>query len=383
MPCFTPSFTSPSNIFGNTGTSTSTSTTQTMKQAATFGGQKGLLQPEPATQPTPYSSLGLTSASASALPVRVMYQSTTTSTSVAAKAAHYHAWMEKEDRRVLSHLNKLMNEYNCTVVVPHGVDYAPSARFVCIVYNELTPQQRHRQWELSSRRTHTSYPLAVTTTTLIDQPERPSQISNRDWMEALMNNPDPLNYIPHAIIGVQALKARRLWQQEQAEKSTKCATELISIVQFIQRRFLLTKQKLEESLLVHHTTLRNRLVSVMKKVEMARGCGNPLQMDEVRIRQHLNYLMDQVEKISIIYKSLCQKLDVLQVSGRSNVRRHTTDATSLARRAKSEEWTPQKSKNLLEILTCQQRKLDSLSVHAKAGNKDVNLIGSRVSTLTR
>ena len=196
-----------------------------------------------------------------------------------------------------------------------------------------------------------------------------------------MNNPDPLNYVPQALVGAQALEARKVWQQDEAKKSAKSAMDLVSFLDFVHQRHLLTKQRLEESVRVHKA-LRTRLVDVMKKVEIARCREVPLQADEVLVRQRLNTLMEQVDKSRQMTESLRSKLHaqlddhrrILSIAGSSSSGQQTFAAGSSSH-GQDTSFTPQMAQNLLEILKEQRQALEQMSESTKADMKDVNLIG--------
>mmetsp|Transcript_19283 Transcript_19283/g.46569 ORF Transcript_19283/g.46569 Transcript_19283/m.46569 type:complete len:489 (+) Transcript_19283:340-1806(+) len=293
----------------------------------------------------------------------------------AAMQAHHQASVQQEDQRVRSKLERIYREYTGTVVLAPGEE-SPSARFVCVVYNQLTPQQRQLQWLHSSSSSGITGSSSPSVTTLIDIP-RPQQISDRDWKEALVNNPDPLNYVPQALVGAQALEARKVWQQDEAKKSARSAMDLVSFLDFVHQRHLLTKQRLEESVRVHKA-LRTRLVDVMKKVEIARCREAPLQADEVHVRQRLNTLMEQVEKSRQMTESLRSKLHaqlddhrrILSITGSSSGHQPS--------HGQGTSFTPQMAQNLLEILKEQRQALSQMSESTKSDMKDVNLIGNRV-----
>jgi hypothetical protein len=191
----------------------------------------------------------------------------------------------------------------------------------------------------------------------------------------LVNNPDPLNYVPQALVGVQALEARKVWQQDEAKKAAKSAMDLVSFLDFIHQRHLLTKQRLEESACIHNS-LRARFVDVMKRVEIARCREAPLQADEIHVRQRINNLVEQVEKSRQMTESLRSKLQ-LQLDDHRRILSITGPAASSAGSSR-DKFTPQMAQNLLEILKGQRQALEEMSVSTKLDMKDVNLIGNRV-----
>lgn len=279
------------------------------------------------------------------------------------------ASVQQEDMRVRTKLERLMREYTGNLAIAPGED-APSSKFVAVVYNDLTPQERQLQW-LHSSSSGATGPLAMTT--LMNQP-RPPQISDRDWQVALAANPDPTRYVPQVLVGAQALEARKVWQQDRAKDHAKEATALQTNLDFVQQRHLLAKQKLDESIR-KHVALRQRLLDVMKQVEIARCFNSPLQPDEVNAVRRLNALLEHVESAR---KALVALQD--QTQGQLSKNHQSSGEAASSAGLTAETLTPDMAHRLLDILKEQRRKLETTSETAKTDIKDVNLIGTRVLT---
>ena len=139
----------------------------------------------------------------------------------AALQAHMEASARQEAAKLQQSLEILHKSYAGT---SHAEE--ESSPFVCIVYNDMNPEQL--QWYFAHSQTG-SQPV----------PPKPPQVSEKDWLEAVVRNPDASLYIPIALVGAEALQARLGWQQERANSFAKGA-ELLegardSLVNRVQR----------------------------------------------------------------------------------------------------------------------------------------------------
>lgn len=206
-----------------------------------------------------------------------------------------------EAERIKAKIQKLHMEYTGTVVVPE--DAQESAKFVTVVYNELTPEERQFRMihgmatGLSLQPGMQSQPYhSPAQQQPIFAPQRPPQISSRDWKTAVVNNPDPNNYVPTPIIGAVALQGRVSNQQDRAKEYAKNAVLVQENLQFIRQREAKARQELMERDR-QYASLRRRLLALMTRVEVARCLNKPLQADEHRVMQRLSTLLDQVERL--------------------------------------------------------------------------------------
>ena len=160
-----------------------------------------------------------------------------------------------------------------------------------IVYNNMTPEQL--QWQFVHQQSGGG--LAA--------PPRPPQVSEKDWIEAVVRNPDPQAYIPSALVGAEALQARLGWQQERANALEKGAKALQSHQEDMQRRAEQYQQSLQD-LKRMHDQIRKRMIAVMTKVELARCFNIPLQKDEIALAQRLAAIIKELDKASKAMDSL-------------------------------------------------------------------------------
>jgi len=278
-----------------------------------------------------------------------------------------------EAERIKSKIQKLHMEYTGTCVVPE--DGQESAKFVAVVYNELTPEERQfrmihgmatglsSQWGMQSPSYHNSQQPQQQP---IFAPQRPPQINNRDWKMAVVNNPDPNNYVPTPIIGAVALQGRVSNQQNRATEYANNAVMVQKNLEFIRQREAKARQELMEKDR-QYAALRRRLLALMTRVEVARCLNKPLQADEHRVMQRLSILLDQVEQLRGAFFNIQDQAKMQSLSGGNNG-------------GDNETLLGVNSQQLLGILTEQRRKLEKMNETAKSDLRDVGLIGRRVVT---
>uniref|UniRef100_A0A7S1D274 Nucleoporin Nup54 alpha-helical domain-containing protein n=1 Tax=Cyclophora tenuis TaxID=216820 RepID=A0A7S1D274_CYCTE len=166
-----------------------------------------------------------------------------------------------------------------------------SSPFVTIVYNNMTPEQL--QWQFTHQQSGGG--LAA--------PPRPPQVSEKDWLDAIVKNPNPQAYIPSALVGAEALQARLGWQQERANDLEKAANSLKSVREDLQKRVEQYQQALQD-LHRRHDDIRKRMLAIMMKVEIARCMNMPLQKDEILLAQRLVKIMKDLEKANKTLESI-------------------------------------------------------------------------------
>lgn len=187
----------------------------------------------------------------------------------------------QEAERVRAALERIHQAYAGSSLSENQKD----PKFVAIVYDPLTPEQRQLQWLQGMGDTQT-----------ILAPNRPPQISEEQWKKAVVENPDPKEYTPQALIGATALQRRIAWQQERAKDLANHAVTMRKSQQTIKERASSTQQEVEE-MLRRHAAQRKRLLDVMRRVEVARCMNQQQQPDEVKAYQRLVKLNNEVETV--------------------------------------------------------------------------------------
>lgn len=264
----------------------------------------------------------------------------------AALQAHMDASARQEAERVRTALERLNAAY---AGLPDGEG---ESKFVAIVYNPLSPEQRQLQWF-----------HGMGNGGLIPAPDRPPYVSEKQWRKAVVENPDPQNYVPNALVGAAALQARINWQQDRARELASHAETLQRSQDTIRDRSLQAQQEVEQ-MARKHSALRTRLLDVMRRVELARCMNQPTQSDELKALQRLAALYKQVDSVRIT-------LLALQDKARTQSATTTTQLTA--------QDVPEASQ-LVPVLKDHRHKLHTLTTLIQKDQRDVGLIQKRVGT---
>jgi len=278
-----------------------------------------------------------------------------------------------EAERIRTKIEKLHREYSGTCIVPE--DGQESAKFVTIVYNELTPEERQFRLihGLATGQPQHQGPHSQTyghsqKQQPIFAPQRPPQINSRDWKLAVVNNPDPSNYVPTPIIGAVALQGRVSNQQNRAKAYANNAVLVQKNLEFIRQREAMARQDLMEKDR-RYSTMRRRLLELMTRVEVARCLNKPLQADEHRVMQRLTKLLDQVEQLRGAFVTL---------SDQAKTQSLRSDSHGAFQNRMDDGNIGLNNEELLGILMEQRRKLEKLNETARKDLDDVGLIEHRV-----
>ena len=203
----------------------------------------------------------------------------------AALQAHMEASARQEAAKLQQSLEILHKSYAGT---SHAGE--KSDPFVCIVYNDMTPEQL--QWYFAHSQTG-SQPV----------PPKPPQVSENDWLEAVVRNPDASLYIPIALVGAEALQARLGWQQERANSFAKGGELLEGARDSLIARVQRAKGDVAAQERIH-MGLRKRLLEVMRKVELVRCVNIPFQHEEINLMKRLVAMRTQVEQVGAMLESV-------------------------------------------------------------------------------
>eukprot|EP00339_Tiarina_fusa_P018560 CAMPEP_0117024980 /NCGR_PEP_ID=MMETSP0472-20121206/18502_1 /TAXON_ID=693140 ORGANISM="Tiarina fusus, Strain LIS" /NCGR_SAMPLE_ID=MMETSP0472 /ASSEMBLY_ACC=CAM_ASM_000603 /LENGTH=404 /DNA_ID=CAMNT_0004731575 /DNA_START=32 /DNA_END=1246 /DNA_ORIENTATION=- len=263
----------------------------------------------------------------------------------AALQAHMDASARQEAERVRAELERLHVAYNGGTT---GIN--TESKFVAIVYNDVTPAQRQQHWIHAMGRG--GYMMA---------PPPPLGVSEKEWQNAVVNNPDPENYMPMALPGGVALQARVSWQQDSAKKLAENALVLQRSLTTLKDRSTRAKQDVEEKAR-RHAVLRKRVLDLMRRVELARCMNQQIQEDEIKAIQRLRMILKEVDSVKGTLTSLQDK---------------ARTQTAAVARSMEAVGIPDKTM-LLNVLKEQRQKLENLSLVTKSDVRDVQLIQERI-----
>ena len=232
--------------------------------------------------------------------------------------AHQTALQRQETARVEKAIYHLHSSYS-----PHAADpmnpalasnNIPSSlcAFTAILYDPLPPEHRTQGGGGGGHQLLSSVP-------------KPMHISNQIWNEALARNPDPRELMPVALVGAAALHCRIVSQQEKVNSLATHAEKLRDNLQFLERTARSSRDIIHNSN-AEHEALRRRLLEIMRKVEIIRCMGQPIQRAEVEAQQRVGEIMKQV---NVIGKSLANLEEVGRQQARAwRVRGATIESRS-------------------------------------------------------
>lgn len=262
----------------------------------------------------------------------------------AALQAHMDASARQEADRVRMKLDALNSAYAGT---PRGDE---GSKFVAIVYSPLTPEQRQFRW------------MQGISTGVIPMPPRPLHVSEKQWMQAVVENPDPDNYVPEPLVGAGQLQTWIAWQQTRANDLAGHANSLHQAHETLQERMRLALHETEAKAR-RHAALRKRLLDVMRRVELTRCLHQPTQPDELKVLQRLSDLHKQVDQAQRVLLDMQDQ------------------ARSVAGTRVLVPEVPA-AEELLPVLTDHRQKLQKLIGTGQRDQRDVGLIAKRVVATT-
>ncbi len=197
--------------------------------------------------------------------------------------AHQTALQRQETARIEKAIFHLHSSYSPNAADPLNPALAsnniPSSlcAFTAILYDPLPPEYRARA----------DGQLSV---------PKPMHINNQVWNEALARNPDPRELMPVALVGAASLHSRLVSQQEKVNSLATHAEKLRENLQFLERTARSSSDVIQHSH-VEQEALRRRLLEIMRKVEIIRCMGQPIQRAEVEAHQRLGEILKQVNTV--------------------------------------------------------------------------------------
>ncbi|KAL3935621.1 MAG: hypothetical protein SGARI_002901, partial [Bacillariaceae sp.] len=272
----------------------------------------------------------------------------------AALQAHMDASARQESERVKAKLQKIFLTYSGQATIGEGSD--ESSKFVAVTYNPMTPQEK--QMQIMGR---------VTGSNQIMIPPRPPQVSPKEWEQACMRNKDQENYVPVPLVGAAALQGRLSWQQQRADTLVAHAKSLQQTLEFLRNKEINTRKRLLEKEL-QYVTLRNRLMEVMRSVEVVRSMNKPLQSDEYKAVQRLQELLNYEGHMR-------QELTVLK--DQANRQRQALQ-NQYANALVTTEDSGVSMEQIGIAMQMQHDEINNMTDEVKRDQQDVNLVGNRI-----
>jgi Nucleoporin complex subunit 54 len=271
----------------------------------------------------------------------------------AALHAHQEAMNRAETEKIKAELSKLYAIYAGAITPSTSSD--SKTNFVSIVYNDLTPEHRQLQWLHGIGAGGQIMPIA---------PPQPPQVSEEEWNKAVVQNPDPMSYMPVPMVGADSLSARVSWQHERAKQLAKDAESIQASHETVKDLFAQGQKRLEE-IRRAHSNHRKRLLNVMRKVEVVRCMNQSLQPDEVRVMEELRKLEHETQRA----RSYVAELEIRSRSARPQ--QHAAAAATLAASIPDRE-------RLAKVLHEHREELKKVSQTLSKDVRDLDLMTERV-----
>lgn len=236
----------------------------------------------------------------------------------AAMHAHQSASQRQEAARIQEAIFALHSKYSPNAADPLNPALASNAApsslcsFNAILYDPLGPEHRAQG--------HLGVP-------------KPPHVSNGVWNEALARNPDPRESMPVSLVGAPALHSRIVTQQERANALAAHARKLRETMTFLEGAARSSSDAIKHSN-SEQDALRRRLLEIMRKVEIARCMGQPVQGAEVEAWKRLGELM---KRCALVGTSLAD----LEERGRGQARAWRTRGATMESSRRSDAGSQQ------------------------------------------
>jgi len=132
-------------------------------------------------------------------------------------------------------------------------------------------------------------------TVMYDKRSGPAQapdpaLTGSQLEQAEMNNPDPDRYYPVRIVGIDALKARFDQQQTEAQQLKEHTRNLKEVIEAVELSNTQMSSRFS-SLQMKQVHIYQHLLTILRKVEVLRCRGVPLEQNEIRYRARLNQIL--------------------------------------------------------------------------------------------
>jgi hypothetical protein len=282
----------------------------------------------------------------------------------AAYHAHQSASAQQETARIEEAVANLQSKYSSTAA---GAPTVPSSQcaFTAIMYHPLSGEQRTSIASYSATHTGLNNKMSSMSLSAAVLP-KPPHISQKVWNEAQARNPNPAELTPVAMIGASSLHSHLVWQQTEATKLGGYVTELKGQLEFLSKTCANSQRGIRQASL-EHEVLQRRLLEVMRKVEIVRCMGQPMQQAE---REG----MEKMERLLRDVNALTRGVVDVEERGREQSRVWKRKAAAVS--SGKVDWSLEKEDKvaLMEVLNEQSCGLEGLSHIVKRDERDVGIL---------
>jgi hypothetical protein len=242
--------------------------------------------------------------------------------------------------------------------------------FTAIMDDALTGEQRSAIAALSTTQTgnqniYLSNQMASMSLSATVIP-KPPHISQKVWNEAQARNPNTGELTPVALIGASSLHSRLVTQQEKATALANHTSKLKDSLDYLNKASTNSREGIRRASL-EQEFLQRRLLEVMRKVEIVRCMGQPIQRAEREGMERMERLLREVN-------GLTRGAAEVEERGREQSRLWKRKAASGVNT--KVVWTMEKEdkKILMEVLNEQRCGLEGLGHILKRDERDVGIL---------
>ncbi|KAL7478711.1 hypothetical protein ACHAW6_004464 [Cyclotella cf. meneghiniana] len=341
---------------------------------APSGGFFGASAPAPSGglfgAPTPAPSGGLFGASApapSAFSSQPSFQSAQ-NPHQAAYHAHQSASAHQEAARIEEAVANLHSKYSTTAM---GTPSVPSSlcAFTAIMYDALTGEQRSAIAALSTTNIQSNNYLnnrmasmSLSATVI----PKPPHISQKVWNEAQARNPNPGELTPVALVGASSLHSRLIAQQEKATALADHVSTLKDSLGYLQKACNHSREGIRRASL-EQESLQRRLLETMRKVEIIRCMGQPVQSAEREAMERMERLLREVNSLT---------RGVVEVEERGREQGRAWKKKAVSGLTADLHWLLEKEDKsvLIDVLNEQRSGLEGLGHILKRDERDLGIL---------
>lgn len=195
---------------------------------------------------------------------------------------------------------------------------------------------------------------------------KPPHISQKAWNEAQARNPNHAELTPVALVGASSLHSRLVSQQEKATNYSDIVSQLKGQIECLSKANSSSSQAIRRASL-EQEALQRRLLEVMRKAEIVRCMGQPMQQAE---REG----MERMERLSRDVNLLTRGVMDVEERGREQSRVWKRKAASGV--GNNVDWALDREDKaaLMEVLNEQRCGLDGLGKIVKKDERDVGIL---------
>lgn len=281
----------------------------------------------------------------------------------AAYHAHQSASAQQETARIQEAIANLQSKYSSTAP---GAPNNPNSQcaFTAILYDALSGEQRRDIAALSTTQTGLPHQMASLSLSAAVIP-KPPHISQKVWNEAQARNPNHGELTPVALVGASSLHSRLVTQQERATYLAQEASSLKNALSLLSKAATSSKSGIRRAKL-EQEGLQRRLLEVMRKVEIVRCMGQPVQPAE---REG----MERMERLSRDVNVLTRSVMDIEERGREQSRLWKRKAAS---GVSGVDWSLEREDKvaLMEVLEEQKCGLEGLGHIVTRDERDVGIL---------